>query len=88
MRPMADQKNTPALPCPECRERGGKGAQRIGNQRTKCSTCNNFAQNVLRHTASRLKVRHQAEYDQIKMEVTFDLYPQVIETYAREAGLT
>ena len=54
---------------------------RIGNRRNKCSTCNNFAQNVMRLTRKRLMEAHQEEYDKIRISVELDLYPQVIENF-------
>ena len=77
----------PALPCPECRldkgvpKRGGKN--RIGNRRSMCTTCNNFAQNVMRLTRKRLKEKHAQEYEQIRLQAEVDLYPQVIEDWIR-----
>ena len=72
---------TPALPCPQCREMGVGGAARIGNNRTNCSTCNNFAQNVMRLTRTRLKERYPDEYYDLRIRAELDLYPQVIEDY-------
>lgn len=62
---------------------GGKA--RIGNHRNKCTTCNNFAQNVMRMTRKRLKERHEEEYISIRVQVELDLYPQVIENFAMAA---
>ncbi len=78
---MADPLPTPALPCPECRFRGAGGGARIGNRRNRCTTCNNFAQNVMRMTRKRLKELHEVEYEQIRLKVELDLYPQVIEDF-------
>ena len=72
---------TPALPCPECRQRGIGGMARIGNRRSQCTTCNNFAQNVMRLTRKQLKERHSAEYDEIRLKVEMDLYPQIMESW-------
>jgi hypothetical protein len=74
---------TQALPCPECRMRGAGGAARIGNRRNRCTTCNNWAQNVMRLTRKVLKERHEDEYAQIRARVEKDLYPQVLEDFIR-----
>lgn len=74
----------PELPCPECRHAGRGGASRIGNRRNKCTTCNNFAQNVMRMTRKRLLEAYAEEYQQIRWKVELDLYPQVIEDYVAE----
>jgi hypothetical protein len=58
------------------------GHWRIGNQRRSCSTCNAFAQNVMRLTRKRLKEKYPEEYERIRLQVEMDLYPQVIETHA------
>lgn len=79
---MADPLPTPALPCPECRTvHGVGGGARIGNRRSQCTTCNNWAQNVMRMTRKRLKEMHEDEYDVIRLQVEKDLYPQVIENW-------
>lgn len=70
-----------ALPCPECRSHGIGGRARIGNRRSRCDTCNNFAQNVMRLTRKRLKELHEEEYEQVRVRVEIDLYPQVIESW-------
>lgn len=79
---MADPLPTPPLPCPQCRAEGVGGAARIGNRRSRCSTCNNFAQNVMRLTRARLKERHEDEYQQLRLRCELDLYPQVIEDWS------
>lgn len=61
--------------------RGHGGRARIGNRRNKCTTCNNFAQNVMRLTRSRLKAAHEEEYMRIRLRVELDLYPQVMEDF-------
>lgn len=61
--------------------RGVPGGARIGNRRNRCTTCNNFAQNVMRMTRKRLKERHEDEYAVIRLQVEMDLYPQVIENF-------
>lgn len=78
---MADPLPIPALPCPECRWRGVGGRARIGNNRNSCTTCNNFVQRVMRLTRKRLKELHPEEYEQIRLRVELDLYPQVIEDF-------
>ena len=60
---------------------GVGGGARIGNRRSQCSTCNNFAQNVMRMTRKRLKEMHEEEYEAIRLRVEMDLYPQVIENW-------
>lgn len=73
---------------------GRGGGARIGNRRNICTTCNNFAQNVMRLTRSRLKAAHPQEYETIRLRVEYDLYPQVVEDFnathprARAAGGT
>lgn len=84
---MAEPLPTPALPCPECRQRGVGGRARIGNNRNRCTTCNNFAQNVMRLTRKRLKELHSEEYEAIRQRVELDLYPQVIENFAERVAL-
>lgn len=72
---------TPALPCPACRLNNTRGNARIGNRRATCALCNNFVQNVRRLTLKRLKEAHAEEYEQIRLRVELDLYPQVIEDW-------
>jgi len=76
-----------ALPCPECREMGHDGMARIGNRRRECATCNNFAANVRRLTARRLKELHQSEWDALQLRVEMDLYPSVIQSYSKKKGI-
>jgi len=57
------------------------GGARIGNRRSQCTTCNNFAQNVMRMTRKRLKEAHAEEYEVIRLKVELDLYPQVVELW-------
>jgi hypothetical protein len=71
----------PRLPCPECRSNGIKGSARIGNRRSECTTCNNFAQNVMRMTRRRLLDLHRDEYAVIRIQVERDLYPQVLDDF-------
>lgn len=61
--------------------RGTRGVARIGHQRKKCATCNNFAQNVMRLTGKMLKDRHPVEYVEVRFLVELNLYPQVIEDF-------
>ena len=58
---------------------GVGGKARIGNRRSQCKTCNNFAQNVMRHTRNRLKEEFAEEYDRIRIRVEMDLYRVLIE---------
>lgn len=73
------------LPCPECRLAGHNG--RVGSRRNMCTTCNNFAQNVMRLTRMQLKALHPDEYETIRARVELDLYPQVIEDFSIKEGL-
>jgi len=61
--------------------RGIGGGTRIGNRRNQCTTCNNFAQNVMRMTRTFLKEAHTEEYERIRLRVELDLYPQVLENF-------
>lgn len=63
--------------------RGAGGGARIGNRRNRCTTCNNFAQNVMRLTRRELKALHEDEYETIRLRVELDLYPQVLEDFNR-----
>jgi hypothetical protein len=84
-------KSPPRLPCPECIADGVKGIKEdwpaIGSRKRTCRTCNNFSQNVMRLASIRLRELHRAEYDELRCQVTVDLYPQVIEDFKRKAGL-
>lgn len=66
---------------------GHEGMARIGNRRRDCATCNNFAANVRRLTAARLKAAHQAEWDELQLRVEMDLYPSIIQSYSRQKGI-
>ena len=59
----------------------------IGSRKRFCRTCNNFSQNVIRIAGVRLRERHREEYDDLRCEVTADLYPQIIEDFKRKEGL-
>lgn len=59
------------------------GGARIGNRRSRCATCNNFNQNVMRYTRTRLKERHTEEYNRIRLEVEIELYKRVLESFKR-----
>lgn len=61
--------------------RGNEGKARIGNRRNRCTTCNNFAQNVMRLTRRALVDKFPDEYARIRARVELDLYPQVIEDW-------
>lgn len=65
---------------------GRGGGARIGNRRSVCTTCNNWAQNVMRRTRAELVVRHPAEYEQIRLKVERDLYPQVVTAWLEANG--
>lgn len=75
---VAEPLGSPALPCPECRLRGVGGVARIGNKRNICTTCNNFAQNVMRRTRVVLKALHEDEYQGIRHQVEIEVYRDVI----------
>ena len=83
-------KSPPRLPCPECIADGIKGVKEawpaIGSRKRQCRTCNNFSQNVMRLAAVRLRELHRAEYDELRCQVTVDLYPQVIEDFKQRTG--
>lgn len=57
------------------------GRYRIGNQRERCRTCNNFSQAVMRLTRSRLIKLYADEYQRLRLQVEHDLYPQVIQNW-------
>ena len=65
---------------------GVGGGARIGNRRSQCTTCNNFAQNVMRHTRKRLMEEHPEEYRRIRLEVEVELYGGVIEEFKRRSA--
>ena len=46
-----------------------------------CTTCNNFAQNVMRLTRKRLKESHPEEYERIRRAVEAEIYQRVLEGY-------
>ena len=71
------------LPCPECRMNGRDGKARIGHQRNRCATCNNWAQAVLRQTRKRLKEKYPDLHHAIRMEVELDLYPGVLDDFRK-----
>lgn len=64
--------------------RGVGGKARIGNRRSQCATCNNFAQNVMRHTRKRLMELHEDEYQKIRLEVEVELYRDVLADFDRQ----
>ena len=64
-----------------------EGGNRIGNRRSHCSTCNAFAQNVMRLASKRLKELHGDEYEKLRIQVERDLYPQVIEDFSKKMRL-
>ena len=65
-----DTQRVVRLPCPDC-------GQRIGNERRKCRTCNNFAQRVLRRSARELQRRYPTEYQSIRQQVENGLYNEM-----------
>lgn len=85
---MKADSGLPSLPCPECKHAGRGGGARIGNRRNVCTTCNNFAQNVMRMTRKRILEIHSDEYRAMRIKVERDLYPQVLEDYLIERGMT
>jgi hypothetical protein len=74
----------PGLPCPECRMNGRGGGARIGNKRNACTTCNNFAQNVMRLTRTKLKSLHEAEYYALRLQAEASLYPHVLKRFIEQ----
>lgn len=74
---------TPVLPCPECRANGDEGVGRIGNNRSTCPICNNFAQAVYLRARRRLAEMFPEEYARLKVEAGLELYPGVVETFLR-----
>lgn len=57
------------------------GQARIGNRRSMCTTCNNFAQNVMRMTRRMLAEMFPEEYARIRLETEVRLYRQVMEDF-------
>jgi hypothetical protein len=85
---MAEPLDAPDLPCPECRMRGFGGRSRIGNRRSRCNTCNNFAQNVMRVTRRELVKLHGEEYMAIRLRAELELYPKVITDFTEAHPLS
>lgn len=56
--------------CPDCN-------YGIGNNRTKCKTCNAFAQRVRRRALSMLSRRHKEEYKKIVEHVEFHAWDEL-----------
>lgn len=81
----ATPRPTPPLPCPECRTGGVEGGARIGNRRSVCTTCNNFAQAVMRLTLRRLKERFPDAFEELRVRTELDLYPGEMDKWF-EAG--
>lgn len=79
--PLFPPKPGPVLPCPECRDRGHKGHARIGNRKSRCGTCNRFAQAVRREALRRLKDRFAEEYRVIVMESEAACYRATLDEY-------
>lgn len=80
-RPQVYGQEVPPLPCPECRVRGVTGKARIGNDKRRCTTCNNFARNVYRITSNKLRAAHAGEFEELRLRTELDLYPQVLEEW-------
>jgi hypothetical protein len=64
-----------------CRMKGLGGVARIGNRRNSCKVCNQFAQAVRRRTWARLVDLHKEEFDQLRLVVELELYPNVIDQF-------
>lgn len=56
----------------------------MGNRRTTCNTCNNFAANSRRVSLKRMVEQFPEEYAQVRARVEADLYVELVERYARE----
>jgi hypothetical protein len=70
--------------------RGVSGGCRIGNRRSRCTTCNRFAQHVMRETRKQLIELHEEEYMALRLEAERSLYPVVLAEFteaARAAGV-
>ena len=81
MAPFANPRPDPVLPCPECRAKGFTGQARIGNRKTRCGTCNRFAQAVRRAALRRLKERFAEEYRVIVLESEAACYRQAMDEW-------
>lgn len=66
------------LPCPECEGRG-LGSVRIGNHRQTCSSCNRFAQAVIRRTGRAFRLAYPQQYDEVRSRVEREVYQDTIE---------
>ncbi len=83
----------PLLPCPECKVqarsrrdlRASDTLTRIGNHRRTCTTCNNFAQAVLRKVRARLLESHPEEAARFRLEAERELYIELIERWTRQS---
>ena len=72
-----------ALQCPECKDRGHSGAAKIGNRRSACATCNQFAQAVARRICTTLRSNHPDEVARLRATIEADLYAEVRERQPR-----
>lgn len=61
--------------------KGYGGRARIGNRRGRCSTCNNFAQSVMRNTRKQLIELHAEEYMNLRLKAELEVYPEVLKTF-------
>jgi hypothetical protein len=68
--------------------RGLKGSQRIGNNRSTCSTCNTFVQAVRRLAFNRMRETYPKEFEAVRLRVELDLYPQVIDRFTIDNPLS
>lgn len=66
----------PVLRCPECSTHRD-GIARIGNRKTKCRTCNRFAQAVRRLVARRLTDAHPDEAQRLRLTAEVEVYDQI-----------
>jgi hypothetical protein len=79
---MAPPKRLPDLPCPECTLRLGTETWiRIGHRRNVCRTCNNFVGVVNRAVDKQMRAAHPEEYQERRLAVERNLYPQVLEDF-------
>lgn len=75
---MADDETAPqVLRCPECV--GGEGQlARIGNRKTRCGTCNRFAQSVRRLVARRLTDAHPEQAARLRESAEREVYVRLV----------
>lgn len=80
---MAEKRDAPTLPCPECRMRGAAGGAPIGNHRTTCGMCNRFAQSVRRVTYRKLLALFPDQCATLRLEAELELYKVVLAEFLR-----